>query len=233
MRNKQSITILSVSVLLAALGVAIFFQKQKPLQSVVSKEAAAKPTASISFKEEVKKFGPTLTEVEKKQFYTELNALFSKIAPATLDKDVLKQKLILLNQRGEAGVKAITETLSKTPTHDSEVEPRLALIDYLIYRGQFDETSKDQLEKLASEPVPNGIPLRYRATIIADKAEILGGLAALDWDRAAKIIASTEDKVLKPLMSDEAYHYLTSRGTNKTHATNLIKEVDPNFVPNG
>jgi hypothetical protein len=250
MRNKKGITILSAGVLLAALGVAVFFQKQNPLQrnteankkvvstlktaakSTTSKEETLKPTAPVSYKEEVKKFGPTLTDVEKKQFYTELNEVFSKVALSTLDKESLKPKLSKLNERGEAGVKAIVETLNKAPQTDGDVEQRLPMIDYLVYKSRFDSQAKDQLEKLASQPIDEDIPVRYRAMLIADRAELLGGLAGVDWDKAAKIIASTKDKLQRSLMANEAYYNLVARGTSSDHAANLVKEVHPNFNPN-
>jgi hypothetical protein len=250
MRNKSKKIFFSSGVLLAALGMVIFFQQQKPplkdsevnLKSVsivkrVTKSASPEKEASKAIslnpsQEEAKNFGPSLTDTEKKQFYTELTEFFSKIALSTLDKEALKPRLSKLNERGAAGVNAIVETLEQSPQSDDDVESRLPMIDYLVYKSRFDSQAKEQLEKLASKPIENSVPVRYRAMLLADRAELLGGLAGIDWDKAAKIIASTKDKLQRSLMANEAYYNLVARGTSSDHAVSLIKEVHPNFNPN-
>ncbi|MBF0440831.1 MAG: hypothetical protein HQK54_02905 [Oligoflexales bacterium] len=195
------------------------------------KEMSTERGAATSISRRETKSPRRLSSEEKVIFFKEVSNFFSK-ASSILDKESLKDELSNLNERGEGGVYAIVEILQKDPTKDSEVEERLPLIDYLVYRSRFDPLAKGYLERLASKPIEESTPLRYRAMLIADKAEMLGGLAGVDWESAAKIILSTKDNLQRSLMANEAYYNLVARGASSEYAADLIKEVHPSFNPN-
>lgn len=175
----------------------------------------------------------SLSDQEKREFFDEIRGVFSKLILSSLDKETLKIHLSKLNQRGEAGMNAVVESLEKIPSSDEGIETRLALIDYLVYRSKFDTKSRDNLKILASSPMDPSTPSRYRAVILADKAELVGGLAGLDWTAASKIIGSTQDNLQRTLMISEAYEGIIAKGGSSEYATSLIREIQPDFHPNG
>jgi hypothetical protein len=170
-----------------------------------------------------------LSEAGKAKFFSEIEEVFTKQSPGSLNRQNLRRKLIELNKRGESGTQAIIEQLNKTPSSDAEVEPRLAMIDYLAYRARFDSKALDGLERLASQAIEAGVPLRYQATLMADKAELLGSLAAVDWGRASVILSGEENNLLKQLMASESYHGLLKGGASKDYALDSVKIIIPDF----
>jgi hypothetical protein len=120
--------------------------------------------------------------------------------------------------------------LDKESTSDRDIEPRLALIDYLVYRAKFDPKAKQQLVRVASTPIPDGTPDRYLAASLADRAEMTGGLAGLDWETASNVIRNTKEPLLKQLMSSESYYTLVAHGAGRDYALSLVQEAFPDFT---
>jgi len=167
---------------------------------------------------------------DKETFLNEVALVFAS-APNSLDREDLHRKISRLNERGDAATAAVVEFLQKSPSSDNDIEPRLAMIDYLVYRAKFDMKAKHHLIDLASTPIPEGIPERYLASSLADRAEMTGGLAGLDWQAASNIIRATQDSLLKQLMTSESYYNLLAHGAGRDYALSLVQEVSPYFTP--
>ncbi len=171
----------------------------------------------------------TLTDAQKTELLSDLTQVFTNDAVVSLDKDFLKEKLSKLNSHGESSIRYLGEQLAESPTNDAEVPPRIAMVDYLVYRSKFDPIAKNTIVSILTLPIGENISPRYKAVVFADRAELFAGLSGIDWETAAKILAQVKEPILRELMEAEGYHRLVGLGTDPEYASKLLKEVNPSF----
>lgn len=170
---------------------------------------------------------------DTKEFFAELETVFLTKATASLNGDALRTHLGRLNERGERGVRSILNQLAKVPKSDKEVQTRLALVDYLRYRMRWDPKLPKAAFDLAVTPIAADTPRRYKAVLMADKAELVNGLSRVNWALAADAIAAESDPTLKDLFAYEAFHGLLSAGQSREEALRAVQTVAPAFSEEG
>ena len=170
-----------------------------------------------------------LSPSQKRAFFAEIEQVFGTLAVGGAPSEVINKHLSQLNARGPAGLRAVVETLAKPATNDSQVKPRLFLLDYLAYRLRWDESAKAAAVAIAGTKIPEGTPTRYRATTIAEQSEIIEALIRLDWATGTRIIQKSSVPQLRRLGSHAAYEHLLNIGLSKAEAFAKVRGVDPAF----
>jgi hypothetical protein len=170
-----------------------------------------------------------LSAEEQKIFFSELEQFYTKIAISTVNPDVLRPRLQGLNARGHAGVISIIKTLEKPAQKDKEVGVRLALVDYLKYRSRWDPTTQDRIVSLVTSKLDLNTNDRYLAIDIADRAELIGGLASTNWEKASAALVGIKDETLRKYATAEAFVSLQESGISRVKAIEQMKKLDPNF----
>ena len=168
-----------------------------------------------------------LTEKEKAAFLNDVQFVFGKLALAGVDKEAMAEHLSRLNRRGSAGVEAIAQILAKPTTVNKEVRQRIALVDYLAYRARWDENTKSKIISILELNFPNNVPTKYRSVLIAERAELLGSLAALDWQAAMPLLAKISDPLFRKYAASEAAFKLAERGISFEQAKSQVRTVVP------
>ena len=166
---------------------------------------------------------------ERQQFYSEIATVFGSMTISGASAEQLNAALSRLNERGQLGLKEVVRSLSKPARTDPEVRERLFLVDYLNYRLRWDEEAKAAAIQLASCSIPNSTPLRYRATTIAEQAEIIEGIARVDWNTAADLIGQSKNRQIRRLASSAAYYHFIETGLDEGEALTRVRSVNPEF----
>ena len=193
---------------------------QKQISSPLnSKAQSSAPVANLN--------ATTLTQAQKTEFYKDVDFVFGKLAVAGLDKEVMGDHLSRLNRSGRAGVEALAQTLATPTIIDTEVRQRISMVDYLLYRARWDEFAKQKVVELAALEIPNTVPAKYRGAVIAERAELLGGLAKLDWSVASGLLANISDPLLRKYASSEATFNLAQSGMTFEQATLQVRKIIP------
>ena len=95
---------------------------------------------------------------------------------------------------------------------------------------KWDKRLQNDVYAVALIKVDEKGPLKYRAAAMADRAELVNGLARINWALASKAIENLESEKAKDLASYEAYHGLLEAGVSKKDAIANVISVNPNFV---
>ena len=206
--NKRAYSIL----IFIALGICL---KIAPFSTVVKECAAEEKIAAPVFSWMEKKESPLLplkkkfsledlSMQEKRVFYSEVQQVFLEKAPYVLDPASIKESLIRLNERGSRGVSAIFDALQEMPQTEAEGKHRIAYVDYLKYRMRWDPETKEKIKIWILDGAENEAKENKTiAMILADKTELLEGLAREDPDLAQDILASLEPSLLYAFGSQE------------------------------
>jgi hypothetical protein len=158
------------------------------------------------------KYETSLNESEKKLFFNDIQVVFGSLALATVDPTTLAPHLSKLNARGTAGLEAIIKELRNPAGSDDSIKRRMHLIDYLNYRMAWDKKARIAAKDLVLGSIPADTPLRYQATTLIEKAEIVGGLAALDFDETSLLLRSIGEGRLKRIAINAARDALINQG---------------------
>ncbi len=170
-----------------------------------------------------------LSQKEEVKFVGELENMFRDQAVHAADPESLRPVLSALNARGRAGVVSIVARLGSTPTSDQEVHLRLSLVDYLKYRVRWDKQVQDDIAKIVSDPIPQNAPPKWVAAIIADRAELLNGLAHVNWEKAADLLRSLPASKLKEVASFEVWMSLVEQGMPREAALKQVQNINPAY----
>ena len=122
----------------------------------------------------------------------------------------------------------LSDLLSPART-EKDVGLRIAKVDYLGYRLGWDRKIKKKIESFLRTPLEDHLSKRQKATMIAERAELIGRMARYDWSAAEKIIQEQESSLLKNLALYESYHNMIGAGIGSEYAMDLVKSVDEHF----
>lgn len=167
----------------------------------------------------------SLNESEKKIFFNDIQVVFGSLALATVDPTTLAPHLSKLNARGTSGLDAIIKDLRNPAETDDAIKRRMHLIDYLNYRMAWDTKARNVAKDLVLESIPADTPLRYQATTLIEKAEIVGGLAALDFDETSLLLRTISDGRLKRIATNAARDALINQGLPREEVDRKINLV--------
>lgn len=169
------------------------------------------------------------TDDEGKKFTSDVTRVFGTLVISSPNPEYLRRHLAKLNEQGKSAIDFISKELSHPASQDSEVKQRLYLIDYLNYRLRWDQAAMEQARQIVEEPIPANTPIRYRATTIVEKSEIIEGIARVNWKLAAELIIATNSDQIKRLASSASYYALVDGGKTKEEAKRMVKTINPNF----
>ena len=172
---------------------------------------------------------PSLNADEKEVFFKEIAHIFGTLGVATIDPAVMEPHLSRLNGRGAAGLVALVGALARPALSDPAVQQRIHLIDYLNYRIKWDPMAKSMARALILAPIPKDSELRYQATSMIEKSEILAGLVAVDWDEAVATLRALDNDRIKRIALKSAFEVLINQGHGKEDALAKVKIIDPLF----
>jgi len=166
---------------------------------------------------------------EAVQFLAEVDNVFGRLLLAGLDKEASRTHLSRLNERGLAGVRAITTKLSNPPSTESEVHTRIAYADYLVYRARFDpETLRIAIETAKVVPSESIVP-KLRGAMFAERGELLGALVAIDFENSEKILSQLAHPILRRVAAAETVLRLSQNGMPIEEARKKVKEIIPEY----
>lgn len=171
-----------------------------------------------------------LTPEELQAFIVELENTFSFLAVAGVNEEQINKNLSLLNERKEAGARALIQILSVAPSHETKVRERISMVDYLVYRARWDENTREEILNLATSPIPDSVSPKLKGVLVVERAEILGRLAALDWESTQMALKGLEHPILRRLAASEAVFALAEQGMTMDEARSKIKEVIPDYI---
>lgn len=151
-----------------------------------------------------KEMSESLSFHERQTFFSEIQYVFLDQAPHVLDPDRLRADLIRLNERGEKGVQSIFESLQKIPITEAEGKRRISYIDYLSYRMRWDPTVQEKAKSWILDGSENdAMSSKSLSMILADKTELLSGLARANRQEAQETLACLEPSILYEFGSQE------------------------------
>jgi hypothetical protein len=161
---------------------------------------------------------------EEKVFLKEVETFFTS-GFRIINPEAKNKLLSKLNERNRRGARSILNILRQVSTDDETVRQKLALVDYLSYRLQFDLSLKEQIVELISEDVSKIENIRYRGTRIAENAELLEKLAKEDPAKALVALKQISDPVAKKWSAHSAYDGLVMGGKTDQEAFEAIRSV--------
>ncbi len=198
----------------------------KKKQSV--KTTQEKPFLQLSDPIEIKN-APTPTPVPPITFqedFKKIEDLFLTQVPKSLDGGQFQTMLMELNSRPFIFVEKIFDSLKIYPVEDETVSARIAQVDYLKYRMAWDERVMELSREFIETPIESEISdQKSEAIILADKSEILGGMARSHWFIAEEILIKMPDSLLKKICLEEAYWGLRQSGIDEKEAKIRIDHI--------
>lgn len=177
--------------------------RERPTPDSVSSSRSVLPLVE-AVPQRRKEMSHSLSSHERQVFFSDIHHVFLDKAPHVLDPSRLQADLIRLNERGEEGVQSIFDSLQKIPVTEAEGKHRISYIDYLSYRMRWDPTVQEMAKFWILDGSENGaISTKSLSMILADKTELLSGLARVNRQEAQEVLASLEPSILFEFGSQE------------------------------
>lgn len=167
--------------------------------------------------------------MEKEQLLTTVKLLFLQLAPAAINPKYLTPMLVRINEQGERAVTFMLDELHSPPVDVAKLRARMAIVDYFRYRMNWDQNIIEPLIAFIEQEIPASISLETKAIILADKAELLGGLATVDRDLAEQVANNIEDPIMQSIAGYEIYHGLLQDGADPAEALDFIHSFNAGF----
>lgn len=161
-------------------------------------------------------------------FSNDLKIVFQHLNLGGTTRQQAQNKIFELNEQW-SNVRLIFLEEIRKPLSPKDLDVRMAMVDYLKYRVGFDDSVLIEVENLIKEKIPSEFPTKQRAFATADKAELAGGLAAVDWERTRNSINALMDPLLIDLALSESYYGLISSGKSSVEALKYCKDINPRF----
>lgn len=206
-------------------------KRQKKGKIVEGSSEAKNPSQETAERKAEKTPPEKKASFDEKSFEKGLSKIFGGTkSQIILDKTLLQSELSRLNAEGSRGVHHILKNLSSSafdPSRDTSL--RIAMVDYLVYRMKFDEHTAETVSQFIQKPLPKTAEKRNQAALLAERAELTGGLSKYRWEDVKRILTATEDPLLVNLALYESYYALVQiHSPEKT--LEMIHEVSPDFV---
>ncbi len=253
MKKFESKFLIITGTIVILIGLSFVSPSKKPIQKVeepqdievAKKQKKAVPQPQVQKIQKVKlapvtvseyeerkayyKVDEPLNSAEEKVYFQEMEDLFLKKLPRTVDTDKLMDEIIKLNERYYRGRRSVLNQLSKAPQNDKQVSQRLAFVDYLSYRMRWDEFARREVASIIAQPIKKETPKRYQAAYLADKRELMRGLAQHDWELALRTLGKMEKSYNRSLASVAAYFTRLQSGVSEEQVMADIRTVYPSF----
>jgi len=172
---------------------------------------------------------PLPPEIEQ-QFFAEVEDVFSNKAAHYVNSDDFDSYLSALNARQRRGVRSLCNKLSAASQNDREAQAKMAYVDYLVYRAHWDEAIRSDLIAVATAPVETISNSRYLATRIAEDAELIKGMANIDFETTIKSVASLPDGTQRRYALSAIHDALFNQGLSWDAAVQKIAGYVPGYV---
>lgn len=168
-------------------------------------------------------------ETEKKQLLATVEHLFLQLAPAVINPEHLTPMLVKVNEQGKQAVAFMLEELRAPPIGITKLRVRMAIVDYFRYRMNWDKDIIEPLVAYIEREISSSISLEAKAIILADKAELLGGLATVDRELARQVASKIEGPVMRSIACYEIYHGLLQDSADPAEALDFIHSFNAGF----
>lgn len=241
MNTKIKITFVSSGFILIAC--ALMATKWRPIQDdatspgvSISQNLNNKALKLIATESETKvtrnspRDSKDLTADEIKSFVADVDKTFGTLVVAGVNEDEINKSLSRLNERREAGVRALIKILSVAPNQETEVRERISIVDYLIYRSRWDDETRAKILRLATSEIPSSVPDKLKGAMVVERSEIIGRLAAIDWDSTRQALQSLEHTATRQVAAAEAVMTLAEQGMPLEQARQKVKDVVPEYI---
>jgi hypothetical protein len=170
-----------------------------------------------------------LTQDQVVEFVKEIDLTFGSLVVAGVNDDEINDSLSRLNERKDAGVRALIQILTNTPK-DDEVRGRISMIDYLLYRSRWDDLTRSEILRLGTSEVPETIPSKIRGAIIVERSEMIGRLASFDWSATREALQEMKNPIARRVTAAEAVFALAEGGMPINQAREQVREVVSDYV---
>ena len=134
---------------------------------------------------------------------------------------------------GQSLISSLLQELHCPPSTEQEISIRMAKLDYLAYRARWDPSVKEYLLKFLEKGLYPANSNRIRAILIAERVELIGRLAAKNWNSVREIIEFEKDDLVKDLALYEAYHGMLSERFEADEALDLLRSIKSDFSLGG
>ena len=160
--------------------------------------------------------------------YTELEDIF--LHSIGVNEEQNNTRIVRLNAEINPVLPQMLQELKTLPNNDKVLKRRMALVDYFRYRMRWDEAIIPTL--VAYIKAGNDAhDAKVRAMVMADKAELLGGVAAVDPELAREIAGDISDPLMQDLAAYEIYFGLQRSGKKSDkQAMAYVRSFAPEFA---
>lgn len=160
--------------------------------------------------------------------YTELEDIF--LHSIGVNEELNNTRIVQLNAEINPVLPQMLQELKSLPNNDKVLKRRMALVDYFRYRMHWDEAIIPTLVAYIKADSDTH-DTKVRAMVMADKAELLGGVAAVDPELAREIAGDISDPLMQDLAAYEIYFGLQRSGKkNDKQAMAYVRSFAPDFA---
>ncbi|MDE3268665.1 MAG: hypothetical protein OYH77_00085 [Pseudomonadota bacterium] len=163
--------------------------------------------------------------------YAELADIF--LHSIGTNRELASAKLQQLNAVIKPRMPQLVAELTSMPSDERALKRRMALVDYFRYRMRWDARLIPTLVPYLKEEIDAGMGAsgeKIQAMVMADKAELLGGIAVVDPDLARAVASDISDPLLRDLAAYEIYFGLQRRGDTQEQAMAYVRGFVPRFA---
>ncbi|WP_437755729.1 hypothetical protein [Sorangium sp. So ce1389] len=162
---------------------------------------------------------------EEEIFLSEVNEVFTHYVN-WLNEYERNEKLSELNARVRRGVRSLLNHIRSPSQNDEQVRRKLSMVDYLTYRMAWDPSIREDVVALVKEPTTSITEQRYRASRIAENAELMAGLLRVDRELALETLAEIEDPLTRRFAAARMTDMLMDwQGLSPEAASNTIAQA--------
>ena len=159
--------------------------------------------------------------------YTELEDIF--LHSIGVNKELNNARIVQLNTQITPALPQLLQELQSVPSNAKVLKRRMALVDYFRYRMRWDEEIIPTLVAYIRAG-SDARDTKVRAMVLADKAELLGGVAAVDPELAREIASDISDPLMQDLAAYEIYFGLQRSGKDDKQAMAYVHSFAPDFA---
>lgn len=206
----------------------LLLESQTPVQVIEQKLPTAPDANESATKIRLVADESDQTNPDLEVIYSELEDIF--LHSIGVNKELTNSRIQQLNAEINPALPQLLAELKSLPANEKLLKRRMALVDYFRYRMRWDSTVIPTLVAYIGEDIVAS-DAKVQAMVMADKAELLGGVAAVDPDLARDIASDISDPLMQDLAAYEVYFGLR-RGGNKNDAQAMayVHSFAPDFA---
>lgn len=162
------------------------------------------------------------------EFFKNIDNFFSKES-VSLDEKNRRMEVASFNALGRKGMVSILRRLDKIERNDREAVENISLVDYTNYRLRWDIPLRQEVAELIARDIPESTELRSRASIIAERAELVRGLGNSDKDLAVNAVKMIDDRRLRAYAMESLLESFMDDGLDYAAAIEQMKREFPDY----